>query len=60
MEQGTVKPRVVVVFNKPEDYQEMKQYAETKGLDLKHFFMWLAKSHMLKYPLKPARIQEEG
>lgn len=60
MEQQTLKPRVVLVFNSPEDYQEMKQYAETKGLDLKNFFMWLAKSHMLKYPLKTARIHEGG
>jgi hypothetical protein len=60
MEQHKPKPRVVVVFNKADDYQEMKQYAETKGLDLKNFFMWLAKSHMLKYPLKTARTQEEG
>jgi hypothetical protein len=60
MEQRKLKPRVVVLFNRVEDYQEMKQYAETKGLDLKSFFMWLAKSHMLKYPLKTAQTQVDG
>jgi hypothetical protein len=56
----TVKPRVIVVFNKRSDYDEMKAYAESKGfLDMKNFFMFAAKSYMTKYRPNTSRSQED-
>lgn len=52
------KPRCVIVFDTPQDFEDMRNYAKTKGLDMKNFFMWLAKTHITKYPLKTASMQE--
>jgi hypothetical protein len=58
MNEKQKRPRCVIVFDSDEDFEDVRNYAKSKGLDMKNFFMWLAKSHMLKYPLKAGRAQE--
>jgi len=52
------KPRVVIIFDTSDEYDSMRDYARDKGLDMKNFFMWLAKSHMKQYPSKTAQKQD--
>jgi hypothetical protein len=60
MDRKTIKPRCVIVFDTQGDFEDVRDYAKGKGLDMKNFFMWLAKSHMQKYPQKTGRSQEDG
>ena len=52
------KPRCVITFETSEEYEAMRVYAKDKGLDMKNFFMWLAKTHMSRYPQKAALNQD--
>ena len=54
------KPRCVISFDTADEFDAMKSYAKDKGLDLKNFFMWLAKTHMSRYPQKTGQTQEGG
>jgi len=54
------KPRLVISFETREEHDAMRAYAKDKGLDLKNFFMWLAKTHMTRYPQKAAQNHEGG
>ena len=53
------KPRCVIVFETQEDFNDVRNYAKSKGLDMKNFFMRLVKSHMAKYPQKTVAAAQD-
>ena len=53
------KPRCVITFDTQNEYEVMRSFAKERGLDMKNFFMWLAKSHMSKYRPKTTPDQED-
>jgi len=44
------RPRVVVVFDSEDEYQEFENYAKAKCLDVKFFLKFAGKAYMDKYP----------
>jgi hypothetical protein len=47
------------VFETQADFEDVRNYAKSRGLDMKNFFMHAAKVYINKYPQKPSRIQED-
>jgi hypothetical protein len=60
METKQNKPRCVIVFDSRSDYEEIMNYAKTRGLDMKNFFMFAAKHYVTKYPQKTGEFSKNG
>jgi hypothetical protein len=54
IKQALVRPRVVVIFDSPEEFGEFKNYAKSKSLDVKSFLKFAGRTYMDKYP-RPLR-----